>query len=682
MIRHVLRPGWVMGIAWLIVLLICPWLSAEWRMVFAVISAIILTISVCIPTLRHIRAIPLIAAVCLLAMLSYQAACFWKIQPVEACVGQTLSLYVRVVEKDNAVLLEVQDGDLPHGTRVAFYPNDPELVLDKYDEFTADFELQTFSTASRLSELMRLAGGTRLRVASVKTQQIEDTLTRGDIPWTDVFVRVRDRLCADIEQRLDGDVGAVVTGICYGADEHVSDAAVSNFRACGVAHLFAVSGLHMTVLMHGFLSLLYRLRVNRTLRALLGAVFLLGFMAVVGFSASVVRAGVMHLIILFGNCLRRRADTRNSLGFALLLLLLPAPFAAYDAGLLLSFSATFGLLCWTKPIEGFLLGHREPQHFARVRKGIAAAAAVSLAAMLATLPVQVLYFGRISLVAVPANLLTTLPAEGVLIVGCAASVLSVSGVAVLAQPLLMVAGLLSRYLLWICEKISAFSFATVATPSGFLVLWVVGVYVLFWVGRRVFKKQGLSALGGVCVCILGIGILLHRGVTYRALRVGSASTANDLAVVVSYRGSTVAVTAPERVSSLYDMVDLLYTFGVSRIDALFVVGGTQPTTSYIPIVFGTYLTEDTQVVDGAFLRNRSLMLGECFEACWEDDALRLEWDGLTLLFLPNGNAVGTADAVFSAGDVGIRVQTGNGLLPLAADTQFLAFKDGKWFIAE
>ena len=671
MIRYVLRPGWVTGITWLIVLLACPWLPSEWQIAVIISAALVLAVSLCVPALRHIHAIPLIAAVCLLATVTYHTAYKREVQPLEMCVGQTVSLRVQVIESDRSVLLEVQDGDLPSGTRAVFYSNDPELVLDKYDEFTADFVLEPSGNNSRLSELMRLAGGTWLRVKSVKTQQIEDTLTRGEIPWTDVFIRVRDRLSAEIEQRLDGDIGAAVAGICYGADEHLSDPTVSNFRSCGVSHLLAVSGLHMTVLLQGLMYLLYRLRVKRTVRPLFGIVFLFAFMAIVGFSASVVRAGVMSLIVLFGNCLRRRADARNSLGISLLVLLIPAPFAAYDAGLLLSCSATFGLLCWTEPIRQFLLGDRERKRFVRIRKAIAATVAVSLAAMFATLPVLALYFGRISLVSVPVNFLTALPAEVVLIAGCLASLFSVLGLTVLAQPLLMLAGLMSRYLLWICENFSTFSLATVATPSGFLLLWMVGVYLLFWIGRRFLGKSGTTALVGACVCILCVGILLNRGATYNALRVGNASDENNLAVVVSYRGGTVVVTAPDRASCLYDIGDTLYAFGASRIDALFVIGGKEPAVSYVPVVLADYWTDDTQVLDSTMFGQHRVTLGECLQVGWQEDGLFMNWNGHTLRFSTSGET-GT----------GIWVDTDLGSVPLSADTHFITCKNGNWYIAE
>lgn len=687
MIRYVLRPCWVAGLAWLIVSLVCPWLSIGWRVALMVIAAVALVVSLCIRRLRNIHALPLIAAVCLLAAVAYQLAYSRRIEPTESCVGQPISLDVQVAEIGDYALLKVQGGALPKGTQVVFYPSE-EFSLEPYDCFTATVVLETYSSGSQLASR---AYGRWLRVDTVDIAQIEATLTRGDVPWTAIFTHVRRRLVADIEKQLDGDIGAVVAGICYGADDRLSDRALSNFRACGVSHLFAVSGLHMTVLLQGLLYLLRRLRVNRMWRSVIGAVLLVCFMAIVGFSASVVRAGVVCLIMLLGMGLRRRADARNSLGLALLVLLVPDPFAAYDAGLLLSFSATYGLLCWSSPLTQWLVG-REPKRFLKLRKMIAAAVAVSLAAMLATLPVLALCFGRVSLVSIPANLLTTLAAEVVLITGCVSSLLSVVALSLVAQPLLMVAGLLSRYLLWICEKISAFLPATVAIRGAFLLLWVIGTSALLFIGYRVLSRRGLAALCGACACTLCVGLLLNRGAVYHTLRIAAASDTDELAVALSYRGSTVAVTAPNSTASLCALGNALDDLGAVHLDVLLIIGGEEPAISHIPLVLADYLIDGTQVfygnlpwespLAGTLIEDRRLTLGRSLSALCRQGQLTVDWNGQVLLFETQQELSDTADAVFSTGDTRIWLRTDDGLQPLAAKTDRVMLKDEQWYIGD
>lgn len=64
-----------------------------------------------------------------------------------------------------------------------------------------------------------------------------------------------------------------------------------------------------------------------------------------------VRAGILCIVVLLGSCVKRRADSLNSMGLALILLLAADPYAAYDIGLQLSFAACLGLL-WLYPFAG------------------------------------------------------------------------------------------------------------------------------------------------------------------------------------------------------------------------------------------------------------------------------------------------------------------------------------------
>ncbi len=655
MTRYVLRPLWAIGLAWLITLLICPWLPTEWHTTAMIACAGVFVISLCIPACRRIHVIPLTAVACLLAILAYHGVYLQRVKSTEVTAEQSLLLDVQVVGNDPDVLLQVQSGDLPRGTKIVWYSPDAELAPELYDQFSAVFTVEPIASDSVLSQLMRRANGVWLRVHTVQINAVRETLTAGPVPWTACFSQARKKLVTAIEQHLDGDVGAAVAGICYGADEHLSDEAALDFRRCGVSHLFAVSGLHMTVLLQGFVYLLRRLRVGRVWRSLLGMVLVVAFMAIVGFSASVVRAGVVSVIALLGSCLRRCADARNSLGLALIILLIADPLAVYDAGLLLSFAATFGLLCWTDPIQQFFLRDREPKHCARLIKAIVATASVSLSALFATLPVLALYFGQVSLLSVPANLLTTLSAEAVLITGCLGSLVSVCRITVVAQPLFFVAGVMSRYLLWICEKISDFSLATVAIRAPFLLLWLIGIYFLFLLGRRVLGRQGLSVLCGVCVCILCVGILLHRGTVYNTLRTKSVNGTGGLSVVATYRGSTVLVTAPDSISPLYDARDALDALGSSRVDAVFVIGGEESAVAYIPAVLQDYLTDSTPILhndllqDGISLSRYRVKLGKSLDVQWQQDELFFNWHEKTLLFTTKAEATVKADAVFCGG---------------------------------
>lgn len=78
---------------------------------------------------------------------------------------------------------------------------------------------------------------------------------------------------------------------------------------------------------------------------------LLVFMAVTGFSPTVVRAGIMQIIFLIGLMIFRSPEPFNSLGFSVLVICLLNPYSCADFGFLMSVGATFGIFCASERIK-------------------------------------------------------------------------------------------------------------------------------------------------------------------------------------------------------------------------------------------------------------------------------------------------------------------------------------------
>ncbi len=690
MTRFVVRPCFVAGITVLVTDLICPWLSASVRLTVFMGIALLCMVSLLIPAVRQYHVIPFVAAVCLLTMVSFGIAYHRQVEKLAEYRNKTVSATVVVQENGTVTKVCVVEGELPVGTKLSFYMNSLDPVLQPQDRFSAVFRIPEDTANSRLQECIDRAYGVSLWAEVMDKTAIEQTLTQEAIPQLSLFARIREQLVFEIVHTLDGDVGAVVSGICYGADEGLSSKAVSDFRACGVSHLFAVSGMHMTVLVQGLAWLLHRLRAPRVVRGPVCGLFLWMFMAIVGFSASVVRAGVVNLVCLAATLFRRQADTRNSLGVALVLLLAGDPFAAYDAGLLLSFTATFGLVYWTAPIQAFLLGERELKYAVKLRRALASVIALSVAAMCATLPVCAVLFGRVSVVSVLANVLTTTASEVVLVFGCVASLLCTAGLGVITPPLWVVCGTMSRYLLLVCEKISEFSLATVAIQASFLLLWMGGTYLLMLYGRCVLKKSGRSILLGICMCILGVGILLNRSAMRDTVQVDMVG-ADSTATVLQYRSHTVVITAPEQMQTLYHVRNRLSECGVSQIDLLILYGGEEPILSYVPSVLDEYIAKHTTVLytnlpwnsplDGVPLENKQVTLSNGLIVTADRDTVNLCLADTFFVFStqPTPNVGTSADMVFcKAGSAWVHTDTG--LQPLMSSIRTLMRRDNRWYI--
>lgn len=187
---------------------------------------------------------------------------------------------------------------------------------------------------------------------------------------------------------------AILLGIVLGERAGIGAELREAFARSGTAHLLAISGFNMT-LVAAAVALVLRGRVRPVLAAIVTVASLAAYSALVGPSASVLRAALMATVAAFGVALGRRAVTANALGAAVSAMLIADPAALEDVGFLLSAGATAGLIVWQRPIAEALQPLPGP-----VREGIGA----TIAATIPTLPIVAAVFGRISLVSPLANL--------------------------------------------------------------------------------------------------------------------------------------------------------------------------------------------------------------------------------------------------------------------------------------
>jgi competence protein ComEC len=201
-------------------------------------------------------------------------------------------------------------------------------------------------------------------------------------------------------------------GVVFGYRADLSAELKQSFMNTGTIHILAVSGSNVVVVAMIFSSLIGFLRVSRNTATLLTLIGLLWYMVITGLSPSVVRATIMGCAILGGTFLGRKGDVYNSLGFAALVMLVWDPLYLFDVGFQLSFAAVVSIVYYYPKLEPLI--ELIPGKLVRtslVKSGLQLFL-VSLAAQIGTMPFTAFYFGRVSVVAVVANLIVV-PVSGV-----------------------------------------------------------------------------------------------------------------------------------------------------------------------------------------------------------------------------------------------------------------------------
>ncbi|MEW2068680.1 ComEC/Rec2 family competence protein [Streptomyces sp. NPDC007346] len=260
--------------------------------------------------------------------------------------------------------------------------------------------------------------------------------------------RVAGKLRSGLREATDGldaDARALLPGLVVGDTSRVSPELHDAFRATDLTHLLAVSGANLSILLFLLIGppgsalnserrgLAPKLGISLRGTALIGGVLTLVFIVVCRPEPSVLRAAACGLITLLAIGTGRRRSLLPALAAAVVLLVLYDPWLARSYGFLLSVLATGALLTLAPRWSAALQRRRVPVRLAEVLAAAAAAQAVCA-------PVVVVLASRVSLVAVPCNLLAEFAVAPATVLGFAAL-----AVAPVAPP---VAELLARVAGW------------------------------------------------------------------------------------------------------------------------------------------------------------------------------------------------------------------------------------------
>ncbi|HEX7172682.1 MAG TPA: DNA internalization-related competence protein ComEC/Rec2 [Candidatus Limnocylindria bacterium] len=210
---------------------------------------------------------------------------------------------------------------------------------------------------------------------------------------------LRGALLDGLNELVPEPEAALGAGILLGVRSSIAPEINDAFAAAGLTHVVAISGWNIAIVAALVLALvrpLERTRGGKWTTALVAAAAVGGYVLLTGASPSVVRAALMAAAMLIGRLGGSRAHATSALGLAALVMLLVAPPVLWDVGFQLSLLATAGLIWFGRGIEGRL--GRWP---AWLREPVA----LTMAAQLTTLPVILVNFERLSLVAPLSNVL-------------------------------------------------------------------------------------------------------------------------------------------------------------------------------------------------------------------------------------------------------------------------------------
>lgn len=320
----------------------------------------------------------------------------------------------------------------PDSTLLPLLPGQELLVRCRptpIRNFSADFDYETYMKRKGYCARAFVSEGDWKLLAPVRgnfftTGQLRVASERARLHLLDIYR----------QGGIDGAQLALVAALTLGKKDLMDEETRAKFATAGVAHILAVSGMHVGIIC-GLLSFLMRwllaflpVRRRRVPTQLVLVLLLWGYAFLTGLSASVIRAVLMYSVAALGICLQRRSPSWNTLGFAAFVMLLARPLYLFDLGFQLSFIAVASIL-WLLPIfQRYFRLDFDPNLAAcfgyakGVKNYFLQLLALSLAAQIGTAPISIYHFHQFAnyfflsnLLLVPLSAVITYAALGFLL---------------------------------------------------------------------------------------------------------------------------------------------------------------------------------------------------------------------------------------------------------------------------
>jgi len=309
---------------------------------------------------------------------------------------------------------------------------------------------------------------------------------------------ISDYFKNEIDMVLSGDEGGILKAIFFGDKSGLSDKLSVSVKRAGVSHLIAVSGMHLTLIVH-FIAIIFSRFIKRKsplihIAFILFVVFLMFFF---GMTVSVMRSGLMLAAVYGSGLFRRRTDILSSISAALLIILIPAPYACRDIGLWLSVLGTLGVGKFGPMTAAYIQN--------KLNKRVNGTLISSLCAFLFTFPVGAFCFGGVSLFSVFTGIIISPLFAAILTL----VLISVMSAGVLSYPLLYISGFIAKIMNTVILLIGGLDFAYARIDNEsfmmFTALFLLSLMATLFVSRKI---RYIVRLGLVSFVTLVMSVLI------------------------------------------------------------------------------------------------------------------------------------------------------------------------------
>ena len=330
-------------------------------------------------------------------------------------------------------------------------------------------------------------------------------------------LRFKEIITEQINSYLSEYNAGFLLGMLFGDKVELDPDIINDFRATGIAHLLAVSGLHTSTWCAYIILFLKLFKIKEKARNIFCLLFLVLLCIVSAFTPSVMRASIMMAVVLFAPFFNERQDPLNSLGFSVAILTLHNPYIITSASFLLSVSATSGVLTSLylyKKIQYILLKIKNTP-IRKFTEYFSSSLLSTTFAGIFTLPLSAYFFGVFSTVSPLTNILCVKPAFWSLISGVIATAVSFIPQNIpqlIAIFIFKISTTFANFATKIADTLEKFRFCTLPIHKEYFLSGLILIAVILFSSFLIFKtsqKKTIKILVvSLCISIITSCIIL------------------------------------------------------------------------------------------------------------------------------------------------------------------------------
>lgn len=208
-----------------------------------------------------------------------------------------------------------------------------------------------------------------------------------------------------LRDNLDKDLAELCIGILIGDRGNLEDKIEEDFKKSNLTHMLAVSGSHFVYII-SCIKYLEKVFKWRNFNNVLTIIIIILFMELTGNTASVVRSGIMAIMLILAKVFHRKSDVWTNMAVSVIASLVYNPYTIFDIGFELSYGGVMGIVIFYDKVKAgiertFLKRFKKRKILQYIEEG----ASVTISANLVIIPIMMYNFNTISFSFIISNLL-------------------------------------------------------------------------------------------------------------------------------------------------------------------------------------------------------------------------------------------------------------------------------------